>query len=800
MLSVYNCIVTEHDIRLVGLAALVCALASLTAVNLLHHVRRSARIRRSLWLCIAATSIGFGIWSTHFIAMLAFSPALPTAYNIVLTVISLLAAVLLTGMGFGVALLPVTAAAPWLGGAIVGGGIAVMHYTGMAAFEVAGTIGWDRPLVAASILLGGVLGAAALWAGLRSQSLKARSIGALLLTLAICSHHFTAMSAVVITPDNSIEISASAIPSEWLAIGVAFVSLAILLLAFVALSLDIRERRRSSLEMERMRDLTDAAVEGLVLCDGDIIVSVNQSFARLAGLRPEQICGHSLAAWIPDIVKRDMLFASLGQAVETDLRHGDGAFIPVELIARQISYNGSAHNVVAFRDLRDRRNAEAQIRFLALHDPLTGVDNRVSFDQQLDRELSLHRRTGRKLALLCLDLDGFKEVNDLYGHATGDRVLQDIAKHFMSVLAEDQMLARLGGDEFAVIAPHILDPTKVGHLADRLLNSLDGAGELGFPSGLVSVSIGIALYPSDATDRTELLSSADTALYRAKTEGKGTYRFFEATMGAQIRERRSMEHDLRTAIANGELSLAYQPQAQLDTGEVSGFEVLLRWKHPIRGYVSPSIFIPIAEESGLILKIGEWVMREACREAASWLRPLNVAVNVSALQLTSDGFVQFVQSTLNEFQLSPERLEIEVTETALIRDPNRALQTLKKFKEVGINIAMDDFGTGYSSLSNLRAFPFDKIKIDRSFIHAVHTNPQAAAIVRAVLGLGRGLGLPVIAEGVETSKEMNFLGLEGCTEAQGYLFGRPAPIEDFVPLISDNVLVLPKPLRRATGG
>jgi diguanylate cyclase (GGDEF)-like protein/PAS domain S-box-containing protein len=798
MLSVYNCIVTEHDIRLVGLAALVCALASLTAVNLLHHVRRSERIKRSLWLGIAATSIGFGIWSTHFIAMLAFSPALPTAYNIVLTVISLLAAVVLTGIGFSVALLGASAAAPWLGGAIVGSGIAVMHYTGMAAFEVAGTISWDWMLVAASILLGGVLGATALWAGLRSQSLQARSVGALLLTLAICSHHFTAMSAVAITPDNEIAISASAIPSEWLAVGVAFVSLAILLLAVVALSLDIRERQRSSLEMERMRDLTDAAVEGLVLCDGDAIVSVNQSFARLAGLTPEQICGHHLAAWIPDVAKRDTLLANLGQAVETDLRHSGGALIPVELIARQISYNGSAHNVVAFRDLRDRRNAEAQIRFLALHDPLTGLDNRLSFDQRLDRELSLHRRGGEKLALLCLDLDGFKEVNDLYGHATGDQVLQDIAKHFMSVLAEDQMLARLGGDEFAVIAPHISDPTEVGHLADRLLNSLDEAGQMGFPSGLVSISIGIALYPSDAMDRTELLSSADTALYRAKSEGKGTYRFFEATMGAQIRERRSMDHDLRNAIANAELSLAYQPQAQLDTREVSGFEVLLRWKHPVRGHVSPSVFIPIAEESGLILKIGEWVMREACREAAGWLRPLNVAVNVSALQLTSDGFVQFVESTLKEFQLSPERLEIEITETALIRDPNRALQTLKRLKAIGINIAMDDFGTGYSSLSNLRAFPFDKIKIDRSFIHAVHTNPQAAAIVRAVLGLGRGLELPVIAEGVETPEEMNFLGLEGCTEAQGYLFGRPAPIEEFATLISDNVLVLPKPLRRAT--
>jgi len=796
MLTVYDCIVSEHDLRLVALAALVCALASLTAVNLLHHLRRSGRSSRIVWLGIAAASTGFGIWATHFIAMLAFSPSLPTAYNVALTVISLIAAVALTGIGFGAALLPGLAAAPWIGGAMVGGGIAVMHYTGMAAFEVAGTIAWDPALVAASILLGGLIGAASLFVALRSFSLRSKLVGALLLTVAICSHHFTAMGAVAITPDPAIALSPSSIRTEWLAPGVAFVSLAILLLAVVALSLDIRERRRASLEMERMRDLTDAAVEGLVLCNGDTIVTVNQSFARLAGLTSDQIVGQSLAAWIPDSSKRDKLFAALGQAVETELRNGDGTLLPVELIARQINYNGALHNVVAFRDLRDRRNAEAQIRYLAHHDPLTGLDNRASFDQRLDREIRLHRRAKRQMALLCLDLDGFKEVNDIYGHATGDRVLQDIARHLSSVLVDGQMLARLGGDEFAIIAPLVTDPVQVGQLADTLLKSLKW-DEDGVPAGLVSVSIGIALYPSDAKDRTELLSSADAALYRAKTEGKGTYRFFEAAMGAQIRERRSIEHDLRSAIANNELSLAYQPQAQVDTGEVNGFEVLLRWTDPTRGKVPPSIFIPIAEDSGLILKIGEWVMRKACREAAAWMRPLTIAVNVSALQLTSDGFVEFVQSTLSQTKLPPERLEIEITETALIRDPNRALQTLQKLKALGVNIAMDDFGTGYSSLSNLRAFPFDKIKIDRSFIQSVHTNPQAAAIVRAVLGLGRGLGLPVIAEGVETSEELRFLGLEGCTEAQGYLFGRPAPIEEFVPLINDNVVVLPRPLRRA---
>jgi len=797
MLTVYNCIVSDHDLRLVALAVLVCGLASLTAVHLLHHVRRSEGARYGIWLGIATVSTGFGIWATHFIAMLAFSPALPTGYNVALTVISLLAALTLTGLGFCIALMPRFAGATWLGGAVVGGGIAAMHYTGMAALEIAGTIVWDRTLVMASIVLGAVLGAAALAAGLGNDLARSKLAGALLLTLAICSHHFTAMGAAALVPDGSIELSPLAVSPHWLAIGVAFISLVILLLACTALGLDLRERRRTLLEMERMRDLTDAAVEGLVLSRNGTIVSVNKSFARLADLRPEQICGRNLETCVPDAAKLRTLFNDLGQAVEADLRDRHGALIPVELIARQITYDGHLHNVVAFRDLRDRRNAEAQIRYLAHHDPLTGLDNRASFDQRLDREIKLHHRAGQSLALMCLDLDGFKEVNDLHGHAAGDQVLKDIAEQFSAILADDQMLARLGGDEFAIIVPQVTDPAHVGHLAERLLRTLTSGDRTKSSAGLISASVGISFYPSDAKDRTELLSNADTALYRAKQEGKATYRFFEAAMGAQIRERRSLEHDLHTAIENGELSLVYQPQAQVETGAVLGFEVLLRWTHPVRGVVPPSVFIPIAEESGLILAIGEWVMRHACREAASWPRPLNIAVNVSALQLSSDSFPHMVQSILEEARLPPERLEIEVTETSLIRDPHRALLTLQRLKRLGVNIAMDDFGTGYSSLSNLQAFPFDRIKIDRSFVQAIHTKPQAAAIVRAVLGLGRGLGLPVIAEGVETPEELSFLGLEGCTEAQGYLFSRPVPIGELVSLIRDNLPVLPRALSAA---
>jgi predicted signal transduction protein with EAL and GGDEF domain len=296
---------------------------------------------------------------------------------------------------------------------------------------------------------------------------------------------------------------------------------------------------------------------------------------------------------------------------------------------------------------------------------------------------------------------------------------------------------------------------------------------------LISTRIGIALCPNDATDRQLLISYADTALYRAKTEGRGTYRFFEATMDAELRDRRILEHDLRHAVARSELSLVYQPQTDIRTDEIIAFEALLRWQHATRGPIPPTVFIPVAEDSGTILQIGEWVLRAACTEAARWKRPLRVAVNVSAVQLHNVNFAHQVHEILFQTGLPPHRLELEITETAFIRDLKRALSTLRQLKALGVRIAMDDFGTGNSSLSNLRAFPFDKIKIDGSFIKSVDTNEQAASIVRAVLGLGRGLGLPVLAEGVETAGELAFLSSEQCNEAQGYLLGVPAEIEQF---------------------
>jgi diguanylate cyclase (GGDEF)-like protein/PAS domain S-box-containing protein len=532
-----------------------------------------------------------------------------------------------------------------------------------------------------------------------------------------------------------------------------------------------------------MRGLANAAVEGLLVCDGERIVTINSSLADMTGFSSDQVVGAELSTCVPDEAARRAFIERPNEPIEAELRRADGELIIAEFILRPVDFAGKALQAIAVRDLRDRKKAEEHIHFLAHHDALTGLPNRNDFNERLDRELDTHRLSGKSLAVLCLDLDRFKEVNDLFGHGAGDAVLKRVAKCVTAILHGQQMMARLGGDEFAVLAPNLTDPKQAGKIAETLIEALRRENETSVTGALIATSVGIAVFPRDAADRRSLLTHADTALYRAKTDGRGVHRFYEASMGAQVRDRRVLEHDLRNAIARHQLYLVYQPQARADSGELKGFEALLRWRHPERGEVSPGHFIPVAEESGTILQIGEWVLRTACEEAAAWPRPLGIAVNVSAIQLHSANFSQLVHEVLLQTGLKPQRLELEITETALIRDLNRALATLRQLKTLGVRIAMDDFGTGYSSLSNLRAFPFDKIKVDRSFIKSVDINEEAAAIVRAVLGLGRGLNLPVLAEGVETSGELDFLNAEACSEVQGYLLGRPAPISEFAELI-----------------
>ena len=424
-----------------------------------------------------------------------------------------------------------------------------------------------------------------------------------------------------------------------------------------------------------------------------------------------------------------------------------------------------------------------EIAFLAHHDALTSLANRPALAIELERVIEQADANSGQFAVLSVDLDHFKEANDVFGHVVGDELLCAIAQRLDRAVGSE-FIARVGGDEFIILATAGEQPQSAAALADRVLKSVAEDFDIRGQKIPIGLSIGAALYPSDGGGDIEaLLANADAALYRAKAEGRHTVRFFDPEMDRRLRERYALQHDLRSAMAHGELALHYQPQAKID-GEVFGLEALLRWQHPKRGLVPPTTFIALAEQNGMIGEIGEWTLREACREAASWTAPLQIGINLSPVQFRYGDLASLVHAILLETGLAPGRLELEITEGVLINDPPRALSILRRLKLLGVKIAMDDFGTGYASLSSLQSFPFDKIKIDRTFVAGVDHSGQSQAIVRAVIGLGKALNIPVIAEGVETEGERMFLKSEGCAEIQGYVIGYPRPIEDYAGLTS----------------
>lgn len=437
-----------------------------------------------------------------------------------------------------------------------------------------------------------------------------------------------------------------------------------------------------------------------------------------------------------------------------------------------------------FQDVTDRRLAEARIRYLAEHDSLTGLANRDVLREHIERAIRAPARTRSSAfstSVLCIDLDGFKAVNDQFGHAAGDRILIEAARRMKRTTRGSDVVARLGGDEFAVVQTRSDQPKSAERLASRLLRSLSQPYLLadGLETNAISASIGIAASPGDGETVDALLAASDAALYRAKAAGRNRAVFFHPEMERETRERRALEADLRCAIDRGELSIDYQPLADVGSTRTVGFEALLRWNSRVRGPIAPDVFIPVAEASGTIQQLGEWVLQRACEDAASWDEPLFVAVNVSPLQVQRGrAFADFIERVLARTGLAPTRLELEVTEGVVLQDTEATLAALSRVREFGVRIALDDFGTGYSSLATLQAFPFDKIKVDRRFVAGLGGgSEQDAAIVRAVLGLARGLDLPVVAEGVETLAQLRALRLEGCSEVQGWLIGRPGPAE-----------------------
>ncbi|HEV7306885.1 bifunctional diguanylate cyclase/phosphodiesterase [Ensifer sp.] len=764
MFSVIACIRDDHDWRLILAAAVVCLAGSVATMLLLLRAQRSEGGQRGLWIAASGFACGVGVWSTHFIAMLAYDGGVPVAYGAWGTALSVVVAIAASWLAFAIGLSGRSRLSMTSGGFLLGAGVAAMHFTGMQAIEIRGHISYDPPMTVSAVLAGTLLAGAALHAFQVLRHVRRLVVSTLLLVLAICALHFTSMSGITLVPEAEVAVEGT-IHTSWLAGGVIVASTVLIVLAFAAVFLDRH--------LTDLRGLANASLEGMAIVFDGLIVEANERFCDLTGRKLWELSGRG-----PGEI---FVFGDEGLEGhrrgdgpgEIELLNAEGKTIPVEFMCRTIEYRGRECEVIFVRDLRARKEAERTIEHLAHHDALTDLPNRAFFDRRLGQTLSAAVARDEELAILCLDLDRFKAVNDIFGHGEGDRILRKVADILREAAGEQDTIARLGGDEFAIVQVGGKQPEAARQLTDRILALFAAEMDTNRDPTAVGVSIGAAVFPADGQLADQLRNNADTALYRAKQSGKGIACFFDREMDEAVRTRRQIENDLRHAVVRRQFFLEYQPLVEVQSDRVIGYEALLRWSHPQRGLIGPDVFIPIAEESGSIIQIGEWVLEQACTEAAKWNEPLPISVNISPVQFLLPNLFDQVAGILRRTGLDPWRLELEITEKALMHNREDVLATLVRLRILGVRIVMDDFGTGHSSLSNLQTFPFDKLKIDCSFTAALEKDPSAQAIVRAIIALGHSLRLAVVTEGVETERQRQILAEEGCQQIQGFLPGRP---------------------------
>jgi diguanylate cyclase (GGDEF)-like protein/PAS domain S-box-containing protein len=761
-------------------------LAASTAIVLFRCAKTTSGRLRAAWLILDAAAAGFGIWATHFIVMLAYGPNFGVAFDLTITVLSLGVAMLMSGLGqYGI----LVAGDRWgliLAGAFVGLGISAMHYVGMAALEVPGHFVWDGGLVAASVFAGIALTASAFYIAARHATTLSALLASGCFASGILTMHFIGMGALTIAYDPLVNVSHSALSSVSLSLVIAGAAALILTLCLITALFDWRTREKVQIQKIRLNTALENMSQGLCMFDakGKVLL-FNERYSEITGLTADELKSSTLLQIIQarktgvktqqpeEFAARVMAAAHEGKQLTMSVDRVDGRKIRV--LAQPMSDGGW---VATLEDVTEWQKAQAQIFHMARHDALTNLPNRTLFRERLEAALMRVPR-GEKVSVLCIDLDRFKPVNDTLGHLVGDELLKQVASRLSGCVREIDTVARIGGDEFAIVqsGPE-LDAADIAAAAQRLVDTVGEPYTVGDHQIVIGASIGISVAPEDDTNSELLLRNADLAMYRAKSDGRGTYRFFEAGMDARAQARRILDLELRGALARNEFELHYQPIYSLNTNEILEFEALLRWNHPLRGQISPGDFIRVAEETGLINQIGEWVLHRACSDAAGWSRPISVAVNISPVQFRNPGLVKIVTETLAKSNLAPERLEIEITEAVLLDESETTLGILHELRGLGVRISMDDFGTGYSSLGYLRSFPFDKIKIDQSFIRDLTTRVDAMAIVRAVTSLGKSLGIATTAEGVETADQVSALKAEGCTEVQGFFYAPPCPAQE----------------------
>jgi len=536
---------------------------------------------------------------------------------------------------------------------------------------------------------------------------------------------------------------------------------------------------------ERMRKFAAATAEGIFFHKNGLLTDVNEALLVIVGYSREEMVGHNTLEFVPSERHQevaDYIRAGLETPYESEVIHRDGRRIPVEMVGKTLRLGDEVSRLGVMRDISDRKRAEARIQYLAHHDVLTGLPNRTQLVERLDHTLALAKRHGSGVAILFLDLDHFKTVNDSLGHAAGDALLKEIAQRIRGLLRETDVVARLGGDEFLVVLSDLDSAGDAANVAGKLIAAISGPAMLEGRPIYVSPSIGISVYPRDGANADELVRAADAAMYSAKENGRGNYQFFAPGLAQAAHDALVKETKLREALSRGEFVLHYQPQVNVADGALIGIEALIRWRHPEHGLLEPAEFIPFAESRGLIIPIGQWVLAEACRQNRAWQQQgapaVPVAVNVSAVQFRRGHLVAEVGHILSQTGLDGRYLELELTESVLM-DQAAAADTLEGLRNLGLSLAIDDFGTGYSSMSYLKRYAIDKLKIDRSFVTDLLTDPDDVAITRAIISMGKALNLTLIAEGVEKKEQLELLREFGCDQYQGYLTSLPLPAGEF---------------------
>lgn len=803
---------SSYHIPLVILSIVIAIIASYAALDLAIQVNKAKSIARHIWISAGAFAMGVGIWAMHFIAMLAFHLSIPVTYDFTLVIVSILPAIVASGLAlFIISRATMGKRQVLLGAFFMAVGIVSMHFTGIEAMKMDAVIEYNRFLWGLSAIIAIVVSVVALYllsfVSQNYQSTKiqwVKSVSALIMGSAISGMHYTGMAAASYLPHHHADLSGAApFDSTLLAYAIGIVILILLGLVFISTFIDRRFEYQSIQSERKFRSLIESANDAIILSDSTgTIISWNKGAECIFGFNKNEALGKKLQIIIPKKYQKahqkgmDRYIATgepkvMGKTVELEGVRKDGNEFPIELSLASWKEEGDIFFSSIIRDITERKRNEEKINQMVYRDPLTGLPNRLLLNDRLSQALDQANENKQTLGIMFIDLDRFKFINDTLGHAVGDQLLIEISQRIQSCVGKADTVCRQGGDEFIVLIQNTTS-NEVTKKAHKIIDLFSQSVMIGVNELFITPSIGIAMYPGDGWDIETLIKNADTAMYRVKEQGKNSFQFYTPEMNEAVSKKMQLEIGLRKALEGNEFHIVYQPQIDVQSGKVIGAEALLRWEHPEWGSISPAEFIPIAEETGLILQIGEWVLRGACLQNKKWQDEgfplLRMAVNISSRQFQQNDLVERVNKILTETELAPQYLELELTES-IIQDSKYAVAIMQQLKEMGIHLSIDDFGTGYSSLSYLKTFPIHTLKIDQSFTRNIYKDPKDASLVETIITMAHNLDLKVIAEGVETEEQLKFLQQKQCNEAQGYFFSRPISASAMEAILQGKSLV-----------